>query len=151
MQDQKLGFIGLGVMGEPMCRNLAAKSRHAAVIAFDLRPEPLARLATDGVAGARSIAAVAAAADIVFLSLPGEAEIRAVCLGPQGLLAHSRNGQAIVDCSTAPVALARELAAAFDARGVHFADAPVAMISASQVYVPESPSSTNGCPLRRAV
>jgi len=126
MQDQKLGFIGLGVMGEPMCRNLAAKARHAAVIAFDLRPEPLARLATDGVAGARSIAAVAAAADIVFLSLPGEAEIRAVCLGPRGLLAHSRNGQAIVDCSTAPVALARELAAAFDARGAHFADAPVA-------------------------
>ena len=57
MQDQKLGFIGLGVMGEPMCRNLAAKARHAAVVAFDLRPEPLARLATDGVAGARSIAA----------------------------------------------------------------------------------------------
>jgi len=126
MQDQKLGFIGLGVMGEPMCRNLAAKARHAAVVAFDLRPEPLARLATDGVAGARSIAAVAAAADIIFLSLPGEAEIRAVCLGPQGLAAHAHDGQAIVDCSTAPVALARELAAAFDARGAHFADAPVA-------------------------
>jgi 3-hydroxyisobutyrate dehydrogenase-like beta-hydroxyacid dehydrogenase len=125
MQDHKLGFIGLGVMGEPMCRNLAEKSRRS-VVAFDLRPEPLARLATDGVATARSIAAVAAAADIIFLSLPGEAEIRAVCLGPQGLLAHSRNGQAIVDCSTAPVALARELATAFGARGAHFADAPVA-------------------------
>src|SRR5713101_5944805 len=84
MQDQKLGFIGLGVMGEPMCRNLAAKSRGSSVIAFDLRPEPLARLATDGVTGARSIAAVAAAADIIFLSLPGEAEIRAVCLGENG-------------------------------------------------------------------
>jgi 3-hydroxyisobutyrate dehydrogenase-like beta-hydroxyacid dehydrogenase len=129
MQDQKLGFIGLGVMGEPMCRNLAAKSRGSSVIAFDLRPEPLARLATDGVAGARSIAAVAAAADIIFLSLPGEAEIRAVCLGENGrggLVSLARNGQAIVDCSTAPVALARELAAAFDAHGAHFADAPVA-------------------------
>ncbi len=128
MQDQKLGFIGLGVMGEPMCRNLAAKSRGSSVVAFDLRPEPLARLATDGVAGARSIAAVAAAADIIFLSLPGEAEIRAVCLGENGrsLVNLARDGQAIVDCSTAPVALARELAAAFDARGAHFADAPVA-------------------------
>ncbi len=116
MQDQKLGFIGLGVMGEPMCRNLAAKSRGSSIIAFDLRPEPLARLATDGVAGARSIAAVAAAADIIFLSLPGEAEIRAVCLGEngrgRGLVNLARDGQAIVDCSTAPVALARELAAA---------------------------------------
>jgi len=130
MQDQKLGFIGLGVMGEPMCRNLAAKSRGSSIVAFDLRPEPLARLATDGVAGARSIAAVAAAADIIFLSLPGEAEIRAVCLGEngrgRGLVNLARDGQAIVDCSTAPVALARELAAAFDARGAHFADAPVA-------------------------
>jgi len=128
MQDQKLGFIGLGVMGEPMCRNLAAKSRRSSVIAFDLRPEPLARLATDGVAGARSIAELSAAADIIFLSLPGEAEIRAVCLGEngRGLVSLARDGQAIVDCSTAPVALARELAAAFDARGAHFADAPVA-------------------------
>ena len=63
MQDQKLGFIGLGVMGEPMCRNLAAKSRGSVIIAFDLRPEPLARLATDGVDGARSIAELSAAAD----------------------------------------------------------------------------------------
>src|SRR5262245_49196462 len=122
MQHDKLGFIGLGVMGEPMCRNLARKSR-GKVFAHDLRPEPLRRLSVDGVTAAGSLAELAAAADIIFLSLPGEPEVRAVCLE---LCRAARPGQVVVDCSTAPVALARELATAFTARGAHFADAPVA-------------------------
>jgi 3-hydroxyisobutyrate dehydrogenase-like beta-hydroxyacid dehydrogenase len=123
MQQDKLGFIGLGVMGEPMCRNLAKKSRGSRMVAHDLRPEPLRRLSVDGVAAAGSLAELAVAADIIFLSLPGEPEVRAVCLE---LARAARPGQAIVDCSTAPVELARELAAAFTERGAHFADAPVA-------------------------
>jgi len=118
----KLGFIGLGVMGEPMCRNLARKHR-GRIFAHDLQPEPLKRLSVDGVSAARSIAEVAAGADVIFLSLPGEAQVRAVGLE---LSLTARAGQAIVDCSTAPVALARELNAAFIARGAQFADAPVA-------------------------
>src|SRR5256885_6315199 len=108
-------------MGEPMCRNRAQKSG-ARVIAFDLRLDPLRRLSLDAVAAATSPAAVAQAADVVFLSLPGDAEIRKVA---GELLESCREGQVFVDCSTAPVALARELAAAFSARGAHFADAPV--------------------------
>jgi hypothetical protein len=109
-----LGFIGLGVMGAPMCRNLARKSG-ARVLPFDLRAVP----------GFTTVGSIreTAQADTIFLSLPGEPEVRAVCAG---LLQHARSGQAIVDCSTAPVALARELAAAFSARGAQFADAPVA-------------------------
>ena len=118
----KLGFIGLGVMGEPMCRNLARRHR-GRVLAHDLRPEPVKRLSVDGVVPAKSIAALAAEAEVIFLSLPGEAQVRAVGLE---LSLAARPGQAIVDCSTAPVALARELAAAFTTRGAHFADAPVA-------------------------
>jgi 3-hydroxyisobutyrate dehydrogenase len=118
----KLGFIGLGVMGEPMCRNLSRKQR-GKVLAHDLRPEPLRRLAVDGVIATRSIAELASQAEIIFLSLPGEQQVRAVGLE---LSRAVRAGQAIVDCSTAPVGLARELAAAFTARGAHFADAPVA-------------------------
>jgi hypothetical protein len=118
----KLGFIGLGVMGEPMCRNLARRQR-GKVLAHDLRPEPLERLAVDGVAAASSIAELASQADVVFLSLPGEPQVRAVGLE---LALAARAGQAIVDCSTAPVALARQLAAILTARGAHFADAPVA-------------------------
>src|SRR5690242_11921787 len=118
----KLGFIGLGVMGEPMCRNLARRHR-GKVLAHDLRPEPLKRLAVDGVAAMRSIAQLASQADVIFLSLPGEPQVRAVGL-ELALSAHA--GQVVVDCSTAPVALARELAAMLATRGAHFADAPVA-------------------------
>jgi 3-hydroxyisobutyrate dehydrogenase-like beta-hydroxyacid dehydrogenase len=120
-----LGFIGLGVMGEPMCRNLAGKSG-APVVAHDARPEPLAALAAAGVAPGGSAAGVAARAETIFLCLPGERQVREVCLGPEGLVGRVRAGQTVVDMSTCPVALARELGAAFAARGAAFADAPVA-------------------------
>ena len=120
-----LGFIGLGVMGEAMCRNLARKSG-APVVAYDARPEPLQALAADGVTAAASANDVAARADTIFLCLPGEPQVRQVCLGPGGLVAALRSGQTLVDQSTSPVALARELAQAVAARGAAFADAPVA-------------------------
>ncbi|HYM30761.1 MAG TPA: NAD(P)-binding domain-containing protein, partial [Candidatus Cybelea sp.] len=94
-----LGFVGLGVMGEPMCRNLARKSG-LAVVACDTRPEPLQRLKADGVRETSSAAAVAEAADLIFLSLPGGEEVRAVCLGPTGLVANAAAGQIVVDLST---------------------------------------------------
>jgi 3-hydroxyisobutyrate dehydrogenase-like beta-hydroxyacid dehydrogenase len=110
--DRKLGFVGLGVMGEPMCRNLARKSGRP-LLAWDPRREPLDRLAADGVAAAPSLEALAAGAEIVCLSLPGEAEVRQVAKALRGCI--------VVDCSTAPVSLARELA-----RTMQYADAPVA-------------------------
>ena len=91
-----LGFVGLGVMGEPMCRNLAKKSG-LPVLAFDLRPEPLRRAAEDGVESAASLADLAARTNIIFLSLPGEPQVRAVVQGPDGLLAQMRAGQTLVD------------------------------------------------------
>src|SRR5215470_11061410 len=93
-----LGFIGLGVMGEPMCRNLAAKSR-APVVALDIDPAPLVRLTADGVRAAQSIEALACESEIVFLSLPGGPEVAAVC---DELLPHLRAGACVVDLSTAP-------------------------------------------------
>jgi 3-hydroxyisobutyrate dehydrogenase-like beta-hydroxyacid dehydrogenase len=120
-----LGFVGLGVMGEPMCRNLAAKSGQP-VLAFDLDPAPVARLAQAGVQGARSVREIAERAQVIFLSLPGGAEVAGVCRGTGGLIAHAKSGACVVDLSTAPVALARELAKEFAARGIEFADAPVA-------------------------
>ncbi len=102
-----IGFIGLGVMGEPMCRNLATKSG-AAVVAFDQRAEPLAALARDGVGVAGSAGDVLARADLIFMCLPGEPQVRGVALGPDGLAMRVRAGQTVVDMSTAPVALARD-------------------------------------------
>jgi 3-hydroxyisobutyrate dehydrogenase-like beta-hydroxyacid dehydrogenase len=125
MTTNTLGFIGTGVMGEPMCRNMAVKSG-LPMLASDLRPQPLQRLRNHGVESAASAAEIAARADIVFLSLPGGRELEALCRGSDGLLEHSRRGQTIVDCSTSPVTLTRDLAAAFRQRGTDYADAPIA-------------------------
>lgn len=121
-----IGFIGVGVMGEPMCRHLATKSG-AQVLATDRDPAPLQRLAEHGVQSA-DIADIAQKADIIFMSLPSDKVVRAVVegdAGAPGLLAMCRSGQVVVDLSTSPVSLTRELAAKFAERGVQFADAPV--------------------------
>ncbi len=120
-----IGCIGLGVMGEPICRNLVRKSGRP-VIGFDLRGAPLERLATLGVRAATTVAEVMRAAAIVFLSLPSGREVAALCEGAEGVLAHVRRGQIVVDLGTSPPALARDLAGAFAERGAGFADAPVA-------------------------
>ena len=120
-----VGFIGLGVMGEPMCGHLAAKGGRA-VVAYDLDAAPLARLAESGAQAAMSVAEVAERADLILLSLPGGAELEAVAAGAGGLLGHCRAGAAVVDTGTSPVALSRALAERFAERGVDYADAPVA-------------------------
>ena len=119
-----LGFIGLGVMGEPICRNML-KAHAGTMTVFDLNPEPVSRLAADGAGVADSVAEIAAA-DIVFLSLPGGPEVEATVLGADGLLAHGRAGQTIVDLSTCPVGLTRSIAENLADAGLDFADAPVA-------------------------
>ena len=125
MSGRHIGFIGVGVMGEPMCRNLV-REHSGPVTAYDLDPTPLERLAADGAAIAPSIAALAKTVDLIFLSLPSGREVRAVCLGDGGLIESLAEGRTVVDTSTAPPALARELESAFAARGIAFADAPIA-------------------------
>src|SRR5689334_7481834 len=75
-----IGFIGVGVMGEPMCRNLKRKSG-ADVIAFDHDAAPLQRLSQDGVATARSLREVVEAADVIFICLPSGDAVEAVLHG----------------------------------------------------------------------
>ena len=120
-----IGFIGLGVMGEPMCRNLALNCGEK-VLACDIDRAPLDRLAADGVAAAESPAELCAAADTILLSLPAGEQVREICLGQDGLLAHLGAGKCVIDCGTSPPQLARELHQAFAATGIAFADAPVA-------------------------
>ncbi|MET4387974.1 3-hydroxyisobutyrate dehydrogenase-like beta-hydroxyacid dehydrogenase [Bradyrhizobium sp. F1.4.3] len=119
---QTLGFIGLGVMGGPMCRNMARK--HAGrVLMLDREPAAIAALADTKAEAATSLEALAAAADVVFLSLPGGPQVEAVA-GAIALVA--RPGTTVVDLSTTPVALARSVADRLKAKGFDFADAPVA-------------------------
>ena len=127
---RQLGFIGLGVMGEPMCRNLARKSG-LPVRAHDRDPGPLHRLGADGVQQAQSPGAAAAGSDVVFLSLPSGAVVQEVARGPGGLLATVRPGPIIVDLGTSPVDVTRALAADFQSKGAAFIDAPVARTRAA--------------------
>lgn len=120
-----IGFIGLGVMGGPMCRNMALK-HPGEVIAFDMFPAAFGALDDTKAMRATSVAEVGAKADIVFLSLPGGPQVEQVCLGAEGLLGGTRRPSVIVDLSTTAVALARCVAAELAAQGVAFADAPVA-------------------------
>src|SRR5438552_708323 len=72
-----IGFIGLGVMGEAICRNLVKKSGKR-VLAFDLSPEPLARLRADGAEIASSVADMTKQSDLLFLCLPSAKHVRAL-------------------------------------------------------------------------
>jgi 3-hydroxyisobutyrate dehydrogenase-like beta-hydroxyacid dehydrogenase len=120
-----IGFIGVGVMGEPICRHLARKSGRE-VLAYDVSPEPLERLKAHGVKAAASVRQVAERCDTVFLSLPGATEVKEVCVGQASLLIHMRPAGYDVDLSTTPLALSRDIAARFQAKGVSYVDAPVA-------------------------
>jgi len=119
-----IGFIGVGTMGEPMCRNLARKSGMT-VLAADRDEAPLKRLAADGVKAA-SVDEIAESCRTIFLSLPGGKEVEEICLGPNGLTTKAKLGWTVVDLSTAPPRLARRLYAEFEGRAAAFADAPVA-------------------------
>ena len=117
-----LGFIGLGVMGNGMCRNVVTK-HGAPVHAFDLNAEALAEMAGLGATAAQSIGTVAAAAEVIFLSLPGGKQVASVC---EEIAAHAAHGTIVVDMSTTGVGEARAIAARMAEAGVVFVDAPVA-------------------------
>ena len=119
-----IGFIGLGVMGEPICRNLVKKSG-ARVIAFDLAPEPLARLQQEGADIAASVAALVQVSDIVFLCLPSAKHVRSVFEG-DGILKNIRKGCVVVDLGTSSVKLTRDVASQLQAKDAFWADAPIA-------------------------
>lgn len=121
--SETIGFVGLGVMGGPMCRNVAMK-HPGRVVAFDLSSAALDALADTRAERAGSVEELAAVADVVFLSLPGGPQVEAVTGGP--VAAHARPGSVVVDLSTTPVALARKVASDLAAKGIAFADAPVA-------------------------
>lgn len=126
---KKIGFIGLGVMGEPMCRNLAMKQA-ISVLAYDTQQAPLDRL-SQSIVVAKSVGQVMRDADLVFLSLPSGEVVAKICEQADGLLENCRAGQIVVDLSTSPVELTRELYEKFKLKGVLLIDAPVARTRAA--------------------
>jgi 3-hydroxyisobutyrate dehydrogenase-like beta-hydroxyacid dehydrogenase len=120
-----IGFVGLGVMGGPMCRNIALK--HAGeVVAFDMNSAAFAALEGTKARRAQTLQDLAAQADVVFLSLPGGKQVEAVCIGADSLSGAPQPPSVIVDLSTTTVAVARIVAERLSHVGVAFADAPVA-------------------------
>ena len=88
-----IGFIGLGVMGEPICRNLVRKSGRK-VFAFDLAAEPLAKLAAEGAMAAGSLAELVGGSETIFLCLPSAKHVLSVF---EGILPAIKGGQTVID------------------------------------------------------
>jgi 3-hydroxyisobutyrate dehydrogenase len=95
------------------------------VLAFDLSPEPLARLSADGAEVAASVADTVRQSDIVFLCLPSAKHVRSVFEG-DGVLKNIRKGQVVVDLGTSSVSQTRDFAGQLQAKGAAWADAPIA-------------------------
>jgi len=120
----KIGFIGLGHMGNPMCRNLL-KHGHTLRV-YDVVPELLKKLTAEkGVEAATSGPDAARGVDVVITMLPSSPHVRSVYLGENGVLAAAKPGTPLIDCSTIDPLTSREVAMDARAKGCPMIDAPV--------------------------
>jgi 3-hydroxyisobutyrate dehydrogenase len=120
----KLGFIGIGLMGEAMTRRLLDRGYEVTV--WNLEPERLDTVVPHGARAAASPAALTAASDIVLMCVLHTAAVEACAFGPDGIAASARSDQILVDLSTADPAATREFAARLKRdTGMGWVDAPV--------------------------
>ena len=119
----RIGFIGLGHIGEPMANNLLRAG--FGLVVNDLVEEKSLRLRAAGAAWAPTPRAVAGAVDVVITSVPGPAETRAVIEGPEGVLEGLRSGATWIEMSTTDAADLQRLAGLLGARGAATLEAPV--------------------------
>ncbi|HEU0217479.1 MAG TPA: NAD(P)-binding domain-containing protein, partial [Stellaceae bacterium] len=103
-----IGFIGLGNMGAPMAANLL-KAQHK-VTGYDVVAAPMSSLELQGGKAAASVVEAATAGDIIITMLPAGPQVRAVYLGPNGIIAKAKKGALLMDCSTIDVETARLVA-----------------------------------------
>jgi len=120
----KVGFIGVGNMGGPMCRNIVKKSNHQVTV-FDLNPAAVKTCTDLGATAAKSVADVTRGADVVMTSLPMPRDVEAVTLGDNGILANITKGQTYIDLSTNAPSMVKKIGAAMAAKGIAMLDAPV--------------------------
>ena len=122
----RVGFIGLGNMGGPMCGHLVAAGHE--VVAFDVAPGALGRLVSAGARAGSSVAECASGAEVLITMLPAPPQVEAVWLGDGGALAALAPGSLAIDMSTSSTAVGARVvsAAAALSRGVEVLDAPVA-------------------------
>ena len=119
-----VAFIGLGVMGYPMARHLA-KAGHRVTVYNRTGAKAGKWVSEHGGTSKRSPREAAEGAELVFVCVGNDDDVRSVVLGADGALAGAARGATLVDHTTASANLARELDAAAQAKGMGFLDAPV--------------------------
>ena len=123
MDDKSVGFVGLGIMGKPMARNL--KNAGYSLTVYDVVGSAMEELVTEGAAGASSAREVAEASSVTITMVPDSPQSEAAILGPDGVLGGASAGNGIIDMSSIAPGTSQKVGAACDAAGVDFLDAPV--------------------------
>jgi 3-hydroxyisobutyrate dehydrogenase-like beta-hydroxyacid dehydrogenase len=124
MSKQKIGMVGIGLMGHGIARNIAKHGYPLAVLEH-AGNQPLDELKAAGATTRSSAAQLAADSDVVIVCVTGSPQVEAVVLGPGGVLAGMKPGTIVIDCSTAIPSSTQKVAAAVQAAGGRFLDAPM--------------------------
>jgi 2-hydroxy-3-oxopropionate reductase len=119
----KIGFIGLGIMGKPMAKNLL-KAGYSLVV-NDINKEAVAEVVASGATEAASAKEVAQQSDVVITMLPNSPHVQTVVLGEGGVIEGAKEGLIVVDMSSISPIVSREVAAELAKKGVVMLDAPV--------------------------
>ena len=119
----RIGFIGLGIMGKAMARNLL-KGGHSLVV-YDIVPALADALVADGAERADSSAGVARSAEVIITMLPDGPEVELAVLGPKGVLEGASEGSTLIDMSSISPLVSQRIGEACSPKGVAFLDAPV--------------------------
>ncbi|CAN5282523.1 2-hydroxy-3-oxopropionate reductase [soil metagenome] len=119
----KVGFVGLGIMGKPMAKNLMQSGYE--LVVHNRSPEKAEELAREGATAAESPKEVAGQSDIVITMLPDSPDVREALAGEGGVLEGIQEGALVVDMSTISPVVTEELAAAVGEKGASMLDAPV--------------------------
>ena len=123
MDTKDVGFIGLGIMGTPMARNLI-KAEYSLTV-YSRVPEEVPQVARDGATPASSSKEVAESSSVVITMVPDSADSEDAILGSDGALGGASSGSAVIDMSSIAPGMSQKIAAACEAKGVDFLDAPV--------------------------
>ena len=119
----KIGFIGLGIMGKPMSKNLV-KAGYELVV-YNRSKASVEKLVAMGAAAGESAADVAAQCDVIITMLPNSPQVREVCLGANGILEGAKEGTVVIDMSSIDPVESKSIGAALAEKGVELMDAPV--------------------------
>jgi 2-hydroxy-3-oxopropionate reductase len=119
----RIGFIGLGIMGKPMAKNLL-KAGHSLVV-YDIMPAGADEVAAAGAAKGSSPKDVAGQTEIVITMVPDGPEVEQAVLGSNGVLEGAKKGTIVVDMSSISPMVAQKVGAQCEAQGIDFLDAPV--------------------------